>query len=482
MLSFALTSSEQINQSFGEESKGDKPKETKSDSKPKDEDKSKKDTKSKGDGKSKNRIVSKENHDDKGEDIPSKSTDNPSASLTSDTSTTSSTSDSDAASASSTNQGNPITTSDTSTDNPTSPATTTSPTTLTAINPPTTTPSSIPLTTAPLTTIDQTTALNENLSCPDGYHTSPTGKCKLLINNPSPDTTSASNSSQPTLPITKVKTYNNSSSGSNESRSFLGNTSQLSCNPTNVSCSPINPNVKTRCPDGYHMNPQNGLCHFVIPCDPSKKNCPILDCSLILGNCPNGITCKNNYHMDLNDGLCHYIGPKCVLPKEQCPPLTYDPIPYLDQSSNNDKKTKGSSTTNEVIKFYITNPIIQQQVAQQPANVLIPMDTLQFCNLIGDHACVFMNSNFKILFNQTTQDNLGNWVLNGEAQNIGANPINNVMVVWHLYDAFGNIVGLTQGYPIPSSLGIGQTTIFNLQKNPTSLTGVPKFYRISFVY
>ena len=94
---------------------------------------------------------------------------------------------------------------------------------------------------------------------------------------------------------------------------------------------------------------------------------------------------------------------------------------------------------------------------------LIALNTSQFCNLIGDQACVFMNSNFKILFNQTTQDNFGNWVLNGEAQNIGANPLNNVMVVWHLYDALGNIVGVTQGFPIPSNLGIGQTTIFNLQ-------------------
>ncbi len=73
---------------------------------------------------------------------------------------------------------------------------------------------------------------------------------------------------------------------------------------------------------------------------------------------------------------------------------------------------------------------------------------MQFCNLIGDQACVFMNSNFEILFNQTTQDNLGNWVLNGEAQNMGTNPINNVRVVWNLYDSFVNIVGLTQGFLI----------------------------------
>ena len=73
-------------------------------------------------------------------------------------------------------------------------------------------------------------------------------------------------------------------------------------------------------------------------------------------------------------------------------------------------------------------------------------------------------------------------VLNGEAQNIGANPINNVMIVWHLYDALGNIFEITQGFPIHSNLGVGQTTIFNLQENPTSLTDVPKFYRISFVF
>jgi hypothetical protein len=75
---------------------------------------------------------------------------------------------------------------------------------------------------------------------------------------------------------------------------------------------------------------------------------------------------------------------------------------------NQDNKPNGSSTTDSVIKFYITNPIIQQQVAQQPANVLIPMDTLQFCKLIGDQACIFMNSNFKILFNHTSKDNFGN--------------------------------------------------------------------------
>ena len=91
-----------------------------------------------------------------------------------------------------------------------------------------------------------------------------------------------------------------------------------------------------------------------------------------------------------------------------------------------------------------------------------------------------MNSNFKILFNQTTHDNFGNWNLNGESQNVGPNPLNNVMVVWHLYDSSGNIVGLTNGTPLPSNLGIRQTTIFNLHLKSTDLTGIPQFYRISF--
>jgi hypothetical protein len=56
----------------------------------------------------------------------------------------------------------------------------------------------------------------------------------------------------------------------------------------------------------------------------------------------------------------------------------------------------------------------------------ISLNTTQFCNLIGDQPYVFMNSNFKILFNQTKKDKLSNWILNGEAQNIGPNPLNNI--------------------------------------------------------
>jgi hypothetical protein len=58
---------------------------------------------------------------------------------------------------------------------------------------------------------------------------------------------------------------------------------------------------------------------------------------------------------------------------------------------------KVSSETDSVIKYYIIDPRIQQQVTQQPANALIQLDTLQFCNQIGDQADVFTNSNLKIL-------------------------------------------------------------------------------------
>ena len=42
------------------------------------------------------------------------------------------------------------------------------------------------------------------------------------------------------------------------------------------------------------------------------------------------------------------------------------------------------------------------------------------------------------------QDSYGNLVLNREAQNVVPNPINNVRVLWHLYNTLGNIVGISQ--------------------------------------
>jgi hypothetical protein len=109
---------------------------------------------------------------------------------------------------------------------------------------------------------------------------------------------------------------------------------------------------------------------------------------------------------------------------------------------------------------------------------------LQFCNQIGDRFCFFVNRNIKILFNQTTKDSFGNWLLNGEAQNIGGPfTINNVRVVlWHLYDALRNVIGLIQGLSTSSKLGIEQTTLFNLQEITTDLICIAKFYRFPLTF
>jgi len=300
-----------------------------------------------------------------------------------------------------------------------------------------------------------------------------------------PSTSASDSSSTSSTDPNNPTTLTTLSSATNALQPPVTNPTQPPCDTTIATCPPvINSNENTRCPADFRIG-SDGFCH-VISCTLPKDQCPP-PCDVKKGECPTGIKCKPNYHRG-DDGFCHRVS--CTLPKDQCPPPVCDlftGICYWNEkcktnSTESCEHSKGSSETDIVIKNYITNPIIQQQVAQQPSNVLIPMDTLQFCNLIGDQACVFMNSNFKILFNHTNQDNFGNWILNGEAQNIGANPINNVMVVWHLYDSLGNIVGLTQGFPIPSNLGTGQTTIFNLQLKSTDLTGIPKFYRISFIF
>jgi nitronate monooxygenase len=40
------------------------------------------------------------------------------------------------------------------------------------------------------------------------------------------------------------------------------------------------------------------------------------------------------------------------------------------------EKTTETSTTDTVIKYYITNPIIQQQITNQSSNALTPLDTI----------------------------------------------------------------------------------------------------------
>ena len=90
---------------------------------------------------------------------------------------------------------------------------------------------------------------------------------------------------------------------------------------------------------------------------------------------------------------------------------------------------------NRIIKNYISNPAVQQQISQAPNNGLIRLDTLQICSQLGDQACIDANSNFNILFSQVTQDSLGNWVLNGEVQNVGNQLHNMVTTIFYLYNA-----------------------------------------------
>ena len=213
----------------------------------------------------------------------------------------------------------------------------------------------------------------------------------------------------------------------------------------NGTCPSITKTLK-RCPAGYNTN-GNKTCKLIYECDSSiYNNCPkIIICHLDKGDCPAGIKCPEGYLRLGIKGDCKRHTPcesskdcsqVCNLFKGDCPATGI--ICNTNSTNSNDtscrahKDGNGDNNpdqTDSVIQYYITNPIIQQQVAQQPSNTLIPMNTTQFCKLIGDQACVFMNSNFKILFNQTTKDNFGNWNLNGESQNIGANPLNNVMVV-----------------------------------------------------
>ena len=101
-----------------------------------------------------------------------------------------------------------------------------------------------------------------------------------------------------------------------------------------------------------------------LPCNPSNASCSSIY-KLSYERCP------SNYNMG-NDGFCHRVS--CTLPEEQCPPPICDlftEICYWNEKCKTnsteqscDKPSKVSSSTDSVIKFYITNPIIQQQVAQ----------------------------------------------------------------------------------------------------------------------
>jgi hypothetical protein len=83
---------------------------------------------------------------------------------------------------------------------------------------------------------------------------------------------------------------------------------------------------------------------------------------------------------------------------------------------------------------------------------------------------------------QSIKNSIGNWVVMGEAQNVALKAVNQVRAILHFYDVQGNIVGLKQGLTTPSNLKSMQTTIINLHEKPSELTGIPKFYRVSFAF
>lgn len=123
--------------------------------------------------------------------------------------------------------------------------------------------------------------------------------------------------------------------------------------------------------------------------------------------------------------------------------------------SNTTIPTSNSSLTDLLVKYYVTNPIFLQKIAQHSSDDLFYLNTLNFCGKVGDQSCIASNSNFKILLMQTSKDAVGDWIINWEAQKIASYPIKNIQIIWSLYDAQGNIVDLIQGSSVPSNLGIG---------------------------
>ncbi|MDQ4074017.1 MAG: hypothetical protein M3162_06900, partial [Thermoproteota archaeon] len=134
---------------------------------------------------------------------------------------------------------------------------------------------------------------------------------------------------------------------------------------------------------------------------------------------------------------------------------------------------------------YITNivssPGVQQQLAQLPPNTLVQIDTLTMCTQLGDQACIDSNIDFQNVFAQVTPDAFGNWVLNGQVQNVGTVPHSNVTSILYLYDSLGNQVGQNLGLTNPPTINPMQNASLTVPQNQTGLTGTPQFFRISYV-
>ncbi len=150
------------------------------------------------------------------------------------------------------------------------------------------------------------------------------------------------------------------------------------------------------------------------------------------------------------------------------------------QSSIQNACTTIQQIENRIIKNYISSPTGQQQISQVPNNGLVRLDTLQICSQLGDQACIASNNDFKILFSQVIQDSIGNWVLNGEVQNVGNQPHDMVATIFYLDHAQGNIIGLNQGNTMPENLNSMQTGLFNSSIANSNLISPPQFYRVAF--
>jgi hypothetical protein len=399
ILSVALTSSGQVNQSLGEESKGDKPKETKSesksDTKSKDKDKPKKEPKTKqNDKKSENEDKTKEDDNNKKDDTSATSTDNPSnppiadtSSSTSDSDTSSSTSDSDTSSLTSTNLDNPTPTPDPS-------SSTTSSTPLTSTTTPVlTTPT---ISEPPITPIDQTITPNKNN---DAFvNTNETSAIEIT-----PKT---------------ISDYKNST----ESIENIKNTSMPLF---------VQPPIPTNTTGSIPTNTTGSIPLFI----------PSFYCN----------TYPIAYHYDKNNN--------CVL-NSNC---WDGPIDIKTNSTTVYCIEKGSTKhytihnsqhiTNNYYTYNYPNTLsgnVLQYQGTSLAKYILLLDIKQICLVAGNFNCVAQQNQFATSSLNTTFDAINKvWSIFGTVKDVSKVQLNNVQVTALFYDGKGNPISKN---PITSSV------------------------------
>ena len=165
-------------------------------------------------------------------------------------------------------------------------------------------------------------------------------------------------------------------------------------------------------------------------------------------------------------------------PPTSPPPPAPTPKPPTPISCRPGFKLENGICERDIIRNIIIREF--QQLQQPKPNRLIQLDSEQICRELGDQACISSLHHFRLLFIHASKDLLGFWGVTGEVQNISPNTISQLQVIVHFYDLDGNIVGLTQAFTTPSKLIPMQTAIFNVKQSPSELTGVPKFFRISY--